>query len=483
MIRSFAPWIILVAVACTEPDKGSDKGPSDGASGTTGGTTPATTTSGGSSSSSGGATGTSTSSSTLTGDPIADVSWSLHEEIGAIVEVSWTQVRDGEVHVEFGDQLSSPTVTRAAGVQTELLLGIPYDSDFTFQIVSGDFSSPEVTGRTDPLPEGVPAPVLEDADSSAWGESDRWLLIGVGTEGEGWDVDTFWKLILDRDGRVVWAHETPMGYRTFYMQPSADGSAILWDENTFWTDWDQGKGSVVHRMTIDGTILETIALSGLHHTFLELEPGWLVWGGFDDGREVVRERSPDGEIRQIFDCTTYWEERGAGEACDGNGLFWNQGDDTLYFSSDAEHSVVELDRASGEVLHLWGQLSGAWPFSEGSTPFWKQHSPTRTPEGRLMVSTWTAQDDHEVLAREYEIDEANQTLREVWSCGQGSGIEADYAGEAHRLGSGNTLLNYGVGGHVREYTPDCAVAWHLRWPDQNLLGRGVFLDDLYALSP
>jgi hypothetical protein len=281
----------------------------------------------------------------------------------------------------------------------------------------------------------------------------------------------------------VWAHETPNERRTLYMQTSYDGADILWDENSYWTDFDDGAASVVHRMKLDAVVTETVPTPGLHHTFLELSGGAIVWGGRVDGRETVQEVAADGTVREIFDCTALWLAQGATEACDGNSLFWNEAEDTLYFSSDAGNTVVDLDRSTGEVLHLFGQLDGAWGFEDPSTTFWKQHSPTRTPEGHLLVSTWTSPGNHELVAREYEIDETNQVLRQTWTCGQGSGISADYSGEAHRLSNGNTLLNYGEGAALGEYTPDCTLAWRVVWPDGNFVSAVTLLEDLYALAP
>jgi len=422
---------------------------------------------------------------------VSDVTWTLNPDIAAIIHVSWQQDAAADAWVEFRldgeDWRASPRERREVGAQEVLLLGVPYDSDVTFRVVNdfgdGPLTTDELTAHTDLLPEDTPVPVLNVADADRWDPDSAWLLIGLSGGGSGWNADIFWRLIVDRQGRIVWAQETPNDYRTFYMQPSYDGSAILWEENTFWTDFDEGLGTIAHRMTIDGTITETFDLSGMHHAFLELAGGVMLWSGFDGEHEVIRERPPGGEEREIWDGTEFWETQGEAQDCDINALYWNEADDTIYLSSDNGNAVMEIDRSSGAVIHVWGQLRDAWAFAEGSNPFWNQHSPTRTAEGNLLVSTWVGQRDQEMVAREYVIDEENEVLREVWSCGEGSGIEAGAAGEAHRLAGGNTLLNYGTGGHLREYTSDCEVVWHAEWTNGNLLGRAIFLEDLYAFAP
>jgi len=422
---------------------------------------------------------------------VSDVSWWVNETIGSVVHVSWQQDGAASSWIEFSTDgetwQRSPERTRDAGAHDDLILGVPYDSSFGFRVAtdtgSGAVYTEGETASNGPIPEEAPVPALAEAVEGGWDEGDRWLLIGMSNEGEGWEAEAFWKLILNRDGEVVWAHETPNGYRSFYTQPSRDGSHIVWDESTFWTDFDKGAGSRVHRMTLEGTVLESISLPGLHHTFLDLGEGHIAWGGIEDTEEILRERDADGEVRLVWNCDAFWADHGASRACDGNALFFDEANDTLLFSSDNENTVVELDRQSGEVLRYFGQLEGAWGFSEGSNAWWKQHSPSYTDDGTLLVSTWVAADRQEIVAREYALDEENQQLVEVWSCGTGTGDIGRYAGEAHRLANGNTLLNYGDGGIVREYTPDCDVVWHLRWPGGPMLGRAVFLEDLYDFAP
>lgn len=422
---------------------------------------------------------------------VGTVEVSVHEEIGAILVVSWAQGVAGESWVEYGldgeESQQTPAVSREAGTHTQLVVGVPYDSvvELRVQVDPGDgaVSSEAVSAQTDPLPDTVPAPVLQVADESAWGADERWLLIGMSSGGDGWEAEGFWKMILDRKGRVVWAHETPGGYRTFYMQPARDGDHLVWDECTFWTDFDEGEGSLAHRMTLDGTVLETVEVPGLHHAFLDLGDGALAWGGYEDDREILRERAADGSVREIWDCTAWWAESGARMPCDGNALFWDPATDHFLFSSDNENSIAEVDRTSGEVLRAFGQLDPAWDFADGTDPFWKQHGPNWTESGTLLLSSWTSEFDHQVIAREYEIDEEEQVVREIWRCGEGIGTTGEYGGEAHRLSNGNTLLNYGEGGNIREFTPECEVVWHLEWPYANLLGRAVFLSDLYAFLP
>ena len=122
-------------------------------------------------------------------------------------------------------------------------------------------------------------------------------------------------------------------------------------------------------------------------------------------------------------------------------------------------------------------------FDPEDSTFWFQHGATFTDTGTLLLSSQLAADDIEGVVREYEIDHDSQALRQIWSHGVGDGIEAEYAGEAHRLPSGNTLHNTGTTPRVREITPDGEVVWDLAWEGFRLLGRTVLLEDLYLLAP
>lgn len=407
---------------------------------------------------------------------VSALSWALDDDIGSIGVVSWTQdeaVDAAWVEFQVGEEgwRQGRTLTGEAGARSALVLGVPYDTEVQYRVVNqvGDEkrTSTGETGQTDPLPTGLVNPSASTPLPDALEPGLVHALLSLSTP-----EDAIWKLVVDRQGRIVWAHES--AGNTGSMHVSVDGSHIIWDE--------RGKRSDVHRMTLDGEILETVELPGMHHSFTEAADRALVWGGTDeDGDEVVRERAADGSVRELFDCTAWWQAHGATIPCDGNAVTWLPEDDTIYFSSDNETTVVHLDRATGEVLATFGTLDGSWSFAAGSSRFYKQHSPKRTPEGNLLVSSQLTGNDRTMVAREYSLDAEDEVLTEVWTCDPGSGIHADHGGETWRLDGGNTLLNYGPGASLREYTPDCALAWELTWPEETTLSRLTVLADLYAL--
>ena len=106
-----------------------------------------------------------------------------------------------------------------------------------------------------------------------------------------------------------------------------------------------------------------------------------------------------------------------------------------------------------------------------------------TDEGTLLISAKVSQNGTETVAREYTFDDDTETLTEVWSFGEGEGVYGSEMGEAHRLGNGNTLHNYGSTPRIREATPDGAVVWDVTWSSGTYIGRSEVIADLYALWP
>jgi hypothetical protein len=187
------------------------------------------------------------------------------------------------------------------------------------------------------------------------------------------------------------------------------------------------------------------------------------------------ERASDGTTRTIWGCAVDY-----GLLCSTNTVKHDADRDTILWSMYDLGAVVEIDRASGAVVRQFGELPGSWSFDPDDIGFRDQHWPNYTAEGTLLVSTHLPDAPKEQRAFELEVDDATQTLRLVWSYGEGVDEYAYYAGEATRLANGNTLLNYGTGGALREITDDGTVVFEVDWGYIYPLGHNELLDDLYA---
>lgn len=421
--------------------------------------------------------------SSAAGDPLENVVWQVHDTIGSVIVVSWDQLTSAAVHLEFqvdDDWLVSPTRELDAGARDELLLGVPYDHDVTFRVVADGggetWTSEEKIAHTDPAPQGVFISSVVESDPSQWEPTMQYVLATV-----SWNRG--WTVIVDRQARLVWATVSPQGFTSLYSRPSYDGEDILADHNSYWAIYDGGAASQILRMKIDGSVVETYDTPGLHHPFVELADGSLVWGAADGPTETVEKLTPDGEQESLWSCRDFHDEIGVIHYCQSNTLFWNEADDTFLISLYSDETIVEFEHGTGETVRYFGHLPGAWEFDPPDSAFHWQHGGHYTDTGTLLTSSHVSGNSEECVVREYTLDEPGEILHEVWSYGVGLGVEAGEMGEVHRLPGGNTLHNYGSGGRLKEVLADGTVVWEVLWEGQLDLGRTTPLQGLYDLAP
>ena len=190
------------------------------------------------------------------------------------------------------------------------------------------------------------------------------------------------------------------------------------------------------------------------------------------------------------------------QRCYSNTINWNPVEDRGFMSFPDPGAVVEIDRASGEMIAHFGNQPGAWDFAPplASAPakwrFGFQHFPKISPTGTLMVSSHmpgyeastTPPPPNQHAFIEFAIDRENETLTEVWRYAEGPEWPRS-RGMAIRLANGNTLGNYGSAGVIREITPDNQTVFHVTFDIaggndayNKLVGNTFFIDDLYALD-
>lgn len=439
--------------------------------------------------------GSDTETVTVDSDPTptdpaeVTVTLALHAEIGSIVVASWDQPASADARVEYsfdeGVWLSTPTQAVAEGPASQLLYGIPYDTSVAARVV-WDTAAGSVTSSasivTDPIPAGFPVPTLLSADDTRYWSDAQWLLGSINADPGGWTEGRYWMFVVDRQGRVVWTKRGVDSDFTIYLRIANDGT-ILWDQSTFWSLFDGGATSLVHRMTLDGTELAVYDAPGMHHCFLEMPDGSLVWGSANGfASERVRRRWPDGSVTTIWDCQPFYDSLGLTDWCHTNSIVYDEATDRLLLSFPTDLTfVLEVDATTGEEIRWFGHIPQSWAFDAPTSAFQYQHGVTWTAEGTLLLSSQLTSTNVDALVREYTLDETTQTLTQVWSFGAGDGIEAVNAGEAHRLPNGNTLHNTGTTPRVREITADDDVVWDLAWTSDRLIGRTLLLTDLYDL--
>jgi hypothetical protein len=416
----------------------------------------------------------------------------LDSTVKSMVWVQWNQPADSMAHVEysFDDDvwLSSPTEPAPSGPNQRILVGIPFDASVDIRLVTDDAGTVDGPGAlTGPNPRfadyDLPKAELVSADEARWYAAGKYLLTSINDHSGGWRDGTYYTIVLDRQGRTVWAKAAPDEHWTLYatIDPIARDH-FLWDESTKWSSLDDGAGSLIHRAYLDREI-ETIPAVGLHHEWVELPDGTLAWGSVSPehstNSEALVELAPGAsEPTPIWICSEDWP--GAAH-CESNGLFYEPSTGRYLYSFYTNNSLVEVDRASGETVWWAGAVEGGSDFVPNDSQFAWQHGVSYTANGTLLLSTKSALGGSGITTyvREYEVDRENDTLHQRWYCD--SEVYAVTNGDTWRLANDNTLHVLGSAGHIKEYAPDCSVVWHLDFGNDYLLGRGEFVDDLYSL--
>lgn len=445
---------------------------------------------------------TPTSTPTTPPGPAAsNLQWALDPDVGSVVVATWDQADAGPVHLAYradddgtdGDDgwRTTPAFDAAPGPQRQVIVGLPFDAAARWQVVAGaaldgaGIDGPPIA--TGAAPEGLPAPVVTAYDPVGASPA-PYLLVSVNADAGGFVDGTYWTVIVDRDGRYVWAHKAPIHTWTLFPQVSASGDHLLWDENTAWSTFDRGAGSRVHRTWLDGE-LEVVDTPGVQHPLVELPDGTLAWTSAVHGpTEALVEKAPgqDGET-VIWTCGDDWAGH-FGRYCSSNGLYYDAVTDTYLDSFYTNSTVVSVARSGvaadtgpgtpGATLWWAGTANGSFAFDPPEDAFFWQHGVSYTDDRTLLVSSTAFPFGHTWL-REYAIDEGARTITYLW--GSDSGVRAQNNGAAWRLPNGNSLHVVGTAGVVREVTADDVEVWRLDWLGSHNLGEGQLVDDLYAL--
>lgn len=434
---------------------------------------------------------------------VQDVAVEVHTRVKTLLVVTWTQTRAAEdVWLEFrfgdGEVLRSRPRPGTAGEHRDVALGIPAETNVALSVVAREdgiqYVADEVHATTGALPSGLPKPrVFRHVPDLT--SPERWLFGSVedspGGAYSGYYYGTFWLYILDRLGRIVWYYADPSTNATSSFQRIARDGEYLWiEKRSYGGDLEP----TVLKTTLDGEYREELSVPGLSDCIDVTALGSLLY----DVHGELRELSRGGEVRSIWSCREHF---GPGFECYTNTVNWDPVEDSVLLSFPYENTVVEIARSSGRLLGQYGRAGGSYAFAPPATSppeewvFSFQHFPNRTPEGTLLVSS------HVPGCREgsepgpfrhgfieFRIDRVRRELVELWR--YTGGREWPRAkGMAIRVSNGNTLVNYGTGGVIREVTPDGKTAFGVKFDVDGgsdfynkMVGHNVLVDDLYALN-
>ena len=358
------------------------------------------------------------------------------------------------------------------------LIGLPALSDVYYRLVSDEQTCDGVFATTN-LPATLPVlsvSKLLPAEMSA----ERYVVGVVMGAGDA-------LFVLDRLGQWRWHYQHDPA--VLVSDVHLDGREILFNSYDEARIEDIGQ---VHRIDLAGQTLETIRTEGGHHVFAPLPDGGVAFPSVDtrawvdpktgEALQVVGDRilevAPDGTVREVFTIwdheepvrTDAWDDAFYAFGVDwshANALSYHPGRDSYLLSLGHLEVIYEIDRSSGDVLQRFSAdqvISGSgWTF---------QHDPNWTEDETLLL---VSHEEGSTWAREYTVDSG---LQEVWSQ---PGIESGFLGQTRRLSNGNTLINYGGKGVIREVTPDGEIVWEIEAALGSWFGNVVLADALFSL--
>ena len=356
---------------------------------------------------------------------------------------------------------------------------------------------PKVGTEFPPVETRVSEPALMEPGVTLFNPRRR--RVGVSQEIADYNASFGMLMALDAVGDVVWYYRTDSRISDFEKLGNGNLAFLTADNRLLEIDW---LGNTRPQGPAEGVPVDA---QTFHHEIDELPNGNIVVLG-TEWKEIdgyyTSETDPDaprrrqrvmGDIIHEFERDTgrivwewrafdhmdpfrigyetispYWIRRGFPDTVDwshANNLLHDASDDSLLVNFRYQAAAVKIDRATREIVWIFGEPSGWGALSDkvlradGDIRWpYHQHSPSPTPQGTLLLfdngnyqarpfdpplpveETWSR-------AVEYAIDEERRTVREVWQS-EAFGPDRVIAvamGDADWLPeTGNVLVAYGA---------------------------------------
>jgi hypothetical protein len=419
-------------------------------------------------------------------------------EAGSVARVRWHDPRGGAWRVEYGPgdtpTLSTPEIRPPGDDDGEaLLLGTAPLEDVGWRVVRDDGRAfCEGSIRTGNLPTALPD-VEATPEGPGASTSPFWLVTTVGEHAS--------VLLLDREGRTLWGRPWSIEQLAIDAQlRPGDGAEATILANIADPDREDG-ATLLIELGFDGVERQSWSAPDGHHVFAQV-PGRVAYLARDArpsidpvtdqpatiaGDAIAEVDLVSGAVRRISSTWEWlpvephdrWDDAFYGETIDwthANGLKHDAATDTYLLTLANPALVAEIDAATGMPLRTFGPGGAFRPADEGSGWRWP-HDASFTPEGHLLAFATHATNDTRG-ALELEVG-ADGHLHAVWSHGFTEDVPGHALGQAIRLDSGNTLVNFGDGGVLREVTPDGEVVWEVEAPLGTWFGQVHAVRDLY----
>lgn len=427
--------------------------------------------------------------------------------VETVVVVPWEATRDVVARVVYVDTASPEAVlaTPASGAAASGLvnvIGLRPNRTIELHLEAEEdgqtVCSPEVTITTGSLPAELPEMVVSTAVE---GRVEGWETVAVIRE------KTSFATILDADGGFVWASEVPS---TIYRATlSRDRGSVLSNQPPqLWT-----AAGTLRKTPIGEGDEKAVEVIGAHTDFVELPDGTVATLGWanklfdNDTRnllgDTIIEVNPDGtqtEVWNIFDhvepnldtvyapspVSTGEEVPFLEEWSHVNSINYDEASDDYLVTGSFNHSVMRIDRATGDMLWVVTDGGGASDFEVVSDvrELELPHSAQLTDDGTVLAFSRGAvgsEDDPAACAwvTELALDEAAGLATPVMHYSSDDCVTIPYLGEARRIDEGNTMVTWSPAGRLSQLDADQALVFQLDLDLGSAFGFGEWTAGLY----
>jgi hypothetical protein len=300
---------------------------------------------------------------------------------------------------------------------------------------------------------------------------------------EGFIVTSFITLsstavILDRDGDVVWWHDTGGIEGTVPRASLArDGRSVLYLWFAKLPDSTEKVTQLV-RVGLDGTLLETTKVDNGHHDFVELPDGTVAFLSQDsrvqdDGSEVLGDAiveldTESGDLEQIWSSWDTLTEPPPSLTPDepldwthANALDYDPIHDTYSVSLLALNAIVTIDRETGELAEQVGGLDSDYTLLETSDRFIERQHQFEFLGDHLLVFDNGPTEDMESRAVEFSLDADLGTAKVEWVYTGSQSMYCPVQGDVNRLQDGSTLITWSSAGRQEQVSAQGELLWQL----------------------
>lgn len=406
-----------------------------------------------------------------------NISAVVSEHIRTVVTVTWDTETATTGYLEFGETdsygMTSP-LTDAGTAHSALMLGLWADTTFHFRVVTvsedgTETASADQTITTGSLP--VEVPELTTMGTATW---DGFLFApfqGI----------NYLAVAIDNHGRVVWYKVIDSDtHHIMRAEPMFNGEGVAICMAGQDSQGNKEDGYVL-MVSMDGSSEVEIATPYIDHD-MTLMPDNTISGivlkesdTYVGTADSIQEITHDSEMVEIFDVWDHMDsltdtppetrsegdENSAWNWSHANALDYDAAEETYYMALKELHTMVRVDRNTGEMMWAFGGQGNQYTWVNGTDPLTMHHQFHAYEDGRIVVFENGAPERGYSMVREFVIDEDNLTAEEVWSYVREPSVYVYAKGDVERLTNGNTLVTWSSSGEIQEVTPDGAVQWQV----------------------